>query len=353
MAKNPNWARYQPWPEGAHDLDAAEIVRLYSLGHQGAVDSPEHRVRLHTFLGDDSDGREVAHLYEFAGAGAGKLSLPYLAAERLYPGCWPGAAQARGDCVSHGTAHAILVTFGCEIAMESPDEVTGILEGAPEISAEGIKDGVISSESNYWWRGSNGDGWDCPEACEMVIRHAGIWLRKNYPEAGVDLTRYSGKNAGKWGSSRPPHNVEAIGLEHPMRSATDAPDWPTIRDFCAAGFGINTCGGEGFASERDENGVARRSGSWSHSMCVIGADDRATTISKYDCPLALICNSWGPGWIDGPRRIMGTDIDIPEGCFWAKFTDIRRRDFTAFSGAAGWARPRMIDWLGDPNQPVT
>ena len=55
----------------------------------------------------------------------------------------------------------------------------------------------------------------------------------------------------------------------------------------------------------------------------------------------LWLNQWGGGWISGPRRIYGTDIDIPEGSFWALADTIDRcGSVIALSSVAGWPRRR-------------
>src|SRR5690606_21602174 len=127
--------------------------------------------------------------------------------EQVFPGCWPASAQDRGDCVSHDTRNACLTTLACEIVAGKPDEVTGRVEGKPDVPPEGIRDGVLSTEYNYWWRGYNGDGWSCEAAADMLIKH-GILLRKPYPELGLDMTSYSGALAGKYGRTSPPANIK-------------------------------------------------------------------------------------------------------------------------------------------------
>lgn len=113
-----------------------------------------------------------------------------------------------------------------------------------------------------------------------------------------------------------------------------------VRDFIAAGFGINTCGSEGWSNSRDENGFSPRRGSWAHAMCVMGFDDRPVVHEKYGDGLVLIMNSWGR-WNSGGRRILGTSIDIPEGSFWAKARDCARRSFHAMAGASGWPAKKL------------
>jgi hypothetical protein len=75
-------------------------------------------------------------------------------------------------------------------------------------------------------------------------------------------------------------------------------------------------------------------------MACIGYDDRDEIKKKYGEPLVLILNSWGI-WNGGGRRILGTDIDIPEGSFWTKWSEVKNRSCTAMSGAMGWPAKKL------------
>lgn len=337
------------WPEdGVEQREPEEIVRMYEAGYAGCWHDPEaHADFISDVEGTGGYSKAVAALsqYGLADSAAGKLSTPFQVVESLWPGCWPASAQTRGDCVSHGTRNACLTTLSCEIASGQADPETGVIEGKPEVSEAGLKDGVLSSESVYWWRRHGGDGWNCDQAARVVLKESGCcWPRKNYPEIGVDLSRYSGSTAGKWGRSTPPDTVKTIGNQHLIRTATECNSFEEVRDLCGNGYGITCCGGEGFSSSRNEDGVASRRGSWSHSMSVIGADDRDEVKQKYGGPLVLILNSWGR-WNSGPRRILGTQIDIPEGSFWARWTDVKRRYYVAYSSVNGWPGRKINNLL--------
>ena len=248
------------------------------------------------------------------------------------------------NCVSHGTKNACLITLACEIYDAKADEVTGRIEGAPEISEEGLKEGALSTEAIYWWRGHGGaNGWNCADSARQVTTNAGLWPRKNYEEIGIDLTTYSGSKATKWGGSPPPENVAKIGREHLIRTATKVSGREQVRDFLAAGFGVFNCSGLGFSRTRDEHGVSRQSGSWSHSQAFCGYDDRPETHEEYGQALVCWINSWGV-WNSGGRRVRGTDLDIPEGSFWALAETIDSCSCFALSSVAGWPRRKMPDY---------
>lgn len=331
------------WPEDKVNLSPSEVQQAYENGAAGAFQDDEGTKEFEAFIGSQEfgnlDGHEISVANGLAGSGEGRLVIPFTFVDKLLPGCWPGPAQQRGDCVSHSTKNAALLTMICDIVSGKPDEVSGWLEGLPEIPTAGILQGALSTEIYYWYRGYNGDGWSCDVAAKVACEKAGLWLRKNYPELGFDLTKYSGSLAGKYGRTPPPSEVLNAGKDHLIRTATRVKG-TDIRDYLANGYGITSCGGEGWSSSRDENGFSRRSGSWSHALAYIGYDDRPIIKEKYGEALVLVLNSWAK-WNKGGRRILGTDIDIPEGSFWALASSIRNRSALAFSGAAGWPAKKL------------
>lgn len=320
-----------------------DVVKAYETGFAGAICDPEQTEKLQAEIAADGgipSGAMACASFNLEDTGKGKLSLPFLEIFSLYPGCLPGGAQGRGDCVSWSTRNAGLGTMCCEITSGKPDEVTNRLEGAPEVSDAARKNGVLSTEAFYNWRDHGGDGWSCGAAARVALKKSGLWLRKAYPEINVDFTTYSSKNAGLYGSRNPPDSWLAIGKDHLIRTATVLDSYEELRDMLANGYCVSSCGSEGFSNERDENGVSKRKGSWAHAMAYLGVDDRAEIINIYKEPLVLVQNSWG-SWNDGSRRIFGTSIDIPVGSFWARWSDIKNREMIAFSGVSGWPRKQL------------
>lgn len=338
-----NLGKFAEWKQQADALPAAEVQQMYERGFAGVWSDTESDAEFDatiTGFGGSPDGAVAGAA--LAGSGAGKLTILFPHVERCFPNCWPGPAQQRGDCVSKSQANANLVTMCCEIVAGTPDEVHGRPEIVPLLPPEGILQGVLSSEWIYWWRRHGGDGWHCGEAATVSVKEAGCVLRKDYPGI-ADVTRYSGKTAGKYGSKTPPADVKAIGTEHLIRTATRVSGADQVRDFLANGYGISSCGSEGFSSTRNEDGVSNRKGSWAHAMAYIGFDDRPETIRKYGGPLVLILNSWGV-WNRGPRTIMGTSIEIPRGSFWARWKDVSRRTCYAMSSVNGWPQQTLPDY---------
>jgi len=320
-----------------------DVVEAYEKGFLGAYSDPAADEKLWAEVaaaGGIPNGAMACNAYGLEESGKGKLSLAFMEILALYPDCLPGGAQGRGDCVSWSTRNACLGTMCCEITSGKPDEVSGRLEGAPEVSDTARLNGVISTEAFYNWRRHGGDGWSCGDAARVALKESGLWLRKAYPEINVDFTQYSSRNAGIYGSKTPPESWLAIGRDHLVRTATDVEDYEQLRDLLANGYCITSCGSEGFSSERDQNGVSSRKGSWAHAMAYLACDDRDVIKQVYNEPLVLVQNSWGQ-WNEGPRRILGTNIDIPIGSFWSRWSDIKNRSMIAFSGVNGWPPKKL------------
>ena len=309
----------------------------YLRGLVGVYADPAASERLTQYLllqGQAPDGGTTCRRYGLVGSGAGKLSAPWAVIEQVFPGSLPASAQTRGDCVSHSTRTACLGTLACEIAAGQPDEVTGLREGAPDISDEARRDGVLSTEAIYWFRGHGSDGWSCDHAAEVVLKESGLWLRKKY------------ESLGKWGSSAPGTEVREIGGQHLVRTATRVRTFEEVRDLLANGYCISSCGSESWSETRDTNGVSRRTPQgWAHALAYLGVDDRDETRKAYGEPLVLIQNSWAR-WNSGGRAVLGAPLEIPHGAFWSKWSDCKARYAIAFSGVAGWPAKRLPDWTG-------
>lgn len=320
-----------------------DVVAAYETGFVGAYGNAEAAAALRDQIkaaGGIPDGAMACSAYALEETGKSKLSLPVLEILKLYPDCLPGGAQGRGDCVSWSSRNAALGTMCCEITSGLPDPNSGRLEGAPEVSDTARLNGVLSTEAIYNWRRHGGDGWSCAEAAAVMLNDSGLWLRKKYDEINVDFTQYSARNAGLYGSRTPPETWREVGKLHLVQTITEVEEYEALRDLLANGYCISSCGSEGFSSDRDENGVSKRKGSWAHALAYLGVDDRDVIKQRYGEPLVLVQNSWG-AWNGGGRRILGTTIDIPVGSFWAKWSDIKNRYMVAVSGVNGWPPKKL------------
>lgn len=317
-------------------------VAAYSGGFIGCRSDPRADEVFSDYVmrfGGDPRGANVAYDWGLEEAGAGKLSTLWNVVEKVFPGCLPGPSQLWGDCVSWGCSRALLGSLAAEIYSNKPDEVTGRLEGAPELPEEGIKQSVIAAESLFAWRGFNGDGWVCSEAAKVACER-GFLIRKPYPELKIDLTHYTEKTIRLGGANEPGDVWLRESKQHVARTATFLKGRSQVRDFLAAGYGVFNCSALGFERSRNEDGVSRQVGIWHHSQGFLGYDDRPETHKKYGQALILWQNSWNR-FNHGSRRVHGTDLLIPEGSFWALADTIDRcGTIIALSSVAGWPRRR-------------
>lgn len=321
----------------------ADIIREYERGFPGSyADAAAHeRLCQHIEdMGGYADGGAACRAAHFEGTGAGKLSLPYIAAQQLYPGVLDGGRQLRGDCVSWSSRTTGLVSY-CASLLYGPNPLRN---DTPVASSKAIQNGLFSTESWYWYRGYDGDGWSCSAAADVGLKKGGLVLRQNYPDIGLDLEAYSPSTAGRYGRVTPPPEVQAITSKYLLQNATVCRTWEQVRDMLHQGYALSTCGMEAWSHTRDSNGVCNRSyQTWAHAISVIAADDRDEIKKKYGSPLILFKNSWDE-YLTGSRRIFGTDLEIPPGAFWSRWDDAANRGFIAFSTGKGWQANTLPDW---------
>lgn len=312
----------------------------YSNGLVGCRPSPQSDERFADLIirrGGDPDGDSVAHQWEFAGAGAGKLIMLWPVVEEIFSGCWPGPTQLWGDCVARGCSNALLTSLALEIKDGKPDAVTGVVEGTPELPRAGVEHSVIASESLFAWRGFDDDGWICSEAA-TVASTKGFLIRKPYPDLGIDLTRYTEKTIHLGGRRPPSDKWLAESSQHVARTATFVEGREQVRDMLCQGYGVFNCSAMGFERTRNEDGFSRQIGTWQHSQCYIGYDDRPETHKKYGQALIAWLNSWAI-WNSGPRAVRGMPgYELPNGAYWALASTVDRAKNIALSSVAGWPR---------------
>jgi hypothetical protein len=333
-------------------LDPAQLsspedcIALYERGFAGFYSDPAAEAALLAEIearGGYSRALGAISYYQLYGAGEGVLSLPYLAALRMYPQCLPGGSQARGDCVSWSIRSASVVSYCASLLWGDNSS----RYAPPVVSDIGRTNGVFATESWYWFRGHSGEGWNCGDAARIAISKSGMMVRKNYPEIGIDLEEYSGVTAGKWGARNPPDQIIEVTSRNLLSTATVCKTWEEVRDMLANGYALATCGGEAFERTRDEYGVCRRSSArWAHAMSFIAADDREEMKRRYKCReggLVLVQNSWG-NYCGDEHPIQGTQFKIPPGSFWARWDDVRDRYIVAIGGGKGFAANAVPRW---------
>jgi hypothetical protein len=309
---------------------------MYERGFAGALYSAEKKAEYRAMM-PNPVAEDICHGLNYADSSAGKLVAAWAMVEEIYPGCWPAKAQTVGSCVAHAGRNQRLVTMCGEVVAGLPDPVSGKMYEAPSVSAAAQKDGVLAVAPHYRYRGSRGHGWYC-QADQMVsVKKCGVALRRDYPGI-ADLTTLNEKWASAaWSESQLSSEEKDMFDDHMCTESTEISTFEALRDLLARGFGVTSCGSEGWSSDRDENGFSRRQGSWAHALAITGADDRPEVHRKYGGPLVLIQNSWSR-WNKGGDAVLGTQLKIPPGSFWAKWTDCQRRDIYAINGLRGWER---------------
>jgi hypothetical protein len=277
------------------------ILKLYRDGFVGSFCDEEDLAKL---LGELKTPVFGATAYRLFGSGERKLSLPFKSLLRFDSSFGPSERQTTGDCVSHSTRNAIDITRAVEI------DVKGEFES---FDARG------ATEAIYQSRGHKGQGMSCSKAARYVNQNGGILLRKDYGK--VDLSEYDSSLGVSHKIPTSVYKTEA--KKHQVKTVSLITTVEEARDALANGYSMSVCSGYGFSSRRDKNGIAKKSGDWSHAMAWIGCDDSHEIHSE---TLFLLQNSWGK-WNSGPKR-----HGQPDGSFWIREKDARGM----LSGRGSW-----------------
>lgn len=294
-----------------------ELLDAYKAGLPGATHDPRDVDKLmgelpHPLFGAAADASGIS------GSGEGKVSLLYPAVLQFDPSSFT-ERQTTGDCVSHATRNAADCSRAVEIYLKH--------------EAEGWE-ARGATEAIYGSRNHGGQGMSCSGAARFVNSGGGILLRKNY--GFVDFSTYDSRTGTRWGRSGIPEDVKAEGRKHQVKTISLVSTVEEARDAIANGYAISVCSGYGFSSKRDEDGFARKSGSWSHAMAWTACDD------SYKRPGFLIQNSWGK-FNSGPKR-----HDQPDGSFWIDYDIaagmLRGRGSYAMSNVDGFPPQKLPDW---------
>jgi hypothetical protein len=174
----------------------------------------------------------------------------------------------------------------------------------------------------------------------QALRQYGAVARLNYPFLGHDLRVPNSTQAIKFGMEGCPDGLERIAKLHPVKNYYSINSYSDLRDAVYAGCPVIIGSRQGFGNgvrTRDAEGFLnppRRlffPSRWNHSMVCIGVCDSGRRG-------ALILNSWGTEWINGPTRF---DSD-PQGSFWvdASIIDsmVKQKDSYALEGFKGYRR---------------
>jgi hypothetical protein len=297
-----------------------DLRKAYSEGFIGAQCDPDEIAKL---LGELPNPLFGAAAYALDGSGAGEVSLPFKSLLKFDSGFGPSESQTTGDCVSHATRNAIDITRSVEIDVDHEAE-DFIGRGA--------------TEAIYGSRGHGGQGMSCARAARFVNDDGGILLRKDY--GFVDFSVYDGGTGAEWGRRGVPADVKKEGKKHQVNTVSLVTTIEEARDALANGYALSVCSDVGFSSRRDDNGYAKRRGSWGHAMAWIAVNDT----KQKGGPGFLIQNSWGH-WNSGSQQ-----FGQPDGSFWIDYTVARRmlgqRGAWVFSDVVGFPPRKLPDYGG-------
>lgn len=238
--------------------------------------------------------------HDLLGSGDGEFCLLWKCLEQVR-GSFPIRRQTIGDCVSQGYATCSDVLQAVEIVLKGERQRWN---------------NITATEPNYGHaRKTIGRGRLSGDGC------VGAWMAKSYEQAGVvargvygdiDLRRYSGKRAREYGKRGCPASLRPHMRKQLVRTISLVRTYEEAEAAIWNGYPVAVASRVGFSKRRDRDGFSRRSGSWAHLMCYIGA-------RRGRNPGLLQMNSWGPNWNSGPL------VNQPEGSFWTHPEDVERQ----------------------------
>ena len=345
------------WPsDGVDDFSSDQLLSLYSDGFEGAIDDPEADEAWKSTLRFQDFG-EVVEEYGLArsqDASTG-LYLPFLNVLKLWaevyghtgtldelsrnPDVYPWhLKQKTGDCVSHSKkSHADFVRSYDRVVLKERERF------------------ICNCDTTmvYAFRGHTGQG-ASPSRIANALTTKGILLAQDYEIDGygnLPLSDYSKsiKLGMKWGRSGPPSEIQEEMDDHTVVDVTPVKNRAQLEQAFRSGLTVSAGSGLGLRGRRGEYGVSVPSGSWAHDMVLAGMDERRETIEKFGDSLVCVLNSWGAGWINGPRNIFRSKFWIPEGSCWIKTQEyvriaVERGSACTMVGFRGWPALSLDDY---------
>ena len=337
--------RDNDWPAPATFKNPEECEAAYNNGYEGCFPDPDGAEMMESQ--EDGIFADAAYKYGIAGSGANKLSLAYAAVWKVAgrDDFFHGSkSQPTGDCVGRGCSHSLTGSLACAVFNGKGSW--------PEIPDEQYKTGMpISPVGTYWCKKGGVSGWSCSTSMSRAKDTIGLVVGVPYDNPNVNdlmtAAKYSTNTLSKYCKKGPPDDVIQSLNAHKMESYSKVKSFDELCDALQNGYFANSCGSQGFAKSRDEWGRAKRSGSWSHSMCVVATDSTEAARSKYNTA-GMVCflNSWGTSWIKGPREVQGkSDLPpIPKGAFWCKWEEVSSRDYNVCGVIKGFPPQKLPEW---------
>ena len=238
----------------------------------------------------------------------------YLA--KCYGPDWELQQSSCGSCVAHGYSLAVDI-------LEAIDHVDNQAELPPRTAPEPI---YWSSRGDIGGNRLGGQGSVGAWAAEAVKR-IGVVPHGVYPSG--DFTKYDASRCCS-GKSRQllAADLKDVAKKHTVKTYAKVTTWDELIDALGSGYPCPIASNQGFAKNRDANGISEASGHWGHCMCVIGYD--------LDIDCALIANSWG-------KYFSGSSLH--QACFFARRPVVERLlradDTFSLSEIEGWPKKSL------------
>lgn len=227
-----------------------------------------------------------------AGSGKNKLILLHENYKKLKIPHPKPLQTTVGDCVSHACATAL--DYLCVTEIANGEREKWIARTASEF--------IYSNGRVIIGKGRLGSGDGSLNAWTLkAMQELGTLIRQRYSK--VDLTEYSPSRARTWGNTKVPTTLLDISKDYFITGYKLIKSFDEAMDALASNCPIVVASNQGFTKKRDKDGFCSPSGSWSHSMAVIGGDSTGKR------PGVAILNSW-PGYLSGPNP-----YQLPESAF--------------------------------------
>ena len=300
--------------------DSLSLLSAYEQGLTGYIESPRDKAE---FL--ESQSYQYFDEPNIKGSGAGQRALLWGYALKLDPKSFT-ERQTTGDCVSHGSRNARDITRASAIL-------------ARNMPFDWYKRGA--TEPTYGSRGHSGQGMS-PAKASKFERDVGFLAREKYEPC--DLSKYDASYGIKWGSRGVPSDVQELCKQHKVGRITNVRSQEDLMDAMVNGYAAHSGQYAAWNSSPSGNIHRRKSGGWSHDMCIAGYDDTKT---HWPFRVWFIINSWGawnspvPDWpADYPPQ--------PPGLIVTKDDDfdvcVRNGDCWVYGDIDGYPPQRLPDF---------
>jgi len=243
------------------------------------------------------------HASSVQGSGKQVQVLLWKAFEQVTGQKFKARFQDLGDCVGQASGLGVDVLTTVQIALHNLAQ-----KWLGPVSTEYI---YASSRVEIGGGRLRGDGSNGVWAVKSLLKY-GTLLRDKY--GNIDLTNYRPDLARAWGRSGVgvPDELELIGKQKLVRTATLIENFDEYADAVSNGFPVLVCSSPGYRLRNDNEGfVSRQRKPMRHAWLGWGVDSLSSRQG------GALCTSWGD-CVSGPDHPLGS----PEGTLWVDRDDL-------------------------------